>query len=210
MRNLSVYGCVLWLLGSVPVFAQDKKDPSPAEKAAERLGKLLQPGAVSGPPFAKGPASRRALWWIEHPAVPVTIHQGTPPRVALAPIQITKPGNPPEATPLLGYRKDPLLPFAVELPAGYLVRLPSPDVNQPLPLPILAQPHRDRGSLANPSYDASLLAALAQVQALRLLQVPFVPLNLPDPFEHSQAVRLRFPPDEDPQPAPVTPRPPQK
>ena len=40
--------------------------------------------------------------------------------------------------------------------------------------------------------------------------VPFVAINLPDPFEHSQAVRLRYTPDELPTPPPITPRTPTK
>src|SRR2546421_39995 len=78
---------------------------------------------------------------------------------------------------------EPVLPEAVELPTGPLVRLPSVDARETIPLPILAQPQRDRASLADPTIEASMAAALGEITPHRLLPVPFAPLNLPDPFE---------------------------
>jgi hypothetical protein len=112
----------------------------------------------------------------------------------------------PEEAPLSEIGADPARPGATEPPAGPKVRLPSVDVEQPIPLPILAQPHKDRASLADPTLEASVAAALGALTLHRAAPVPFVPINLPDPFEHSEAVRLRYPPDELPMPPPITPR----
>lgn len=65
-----------------------------------------------------------------------------------------------------------------------LVQLPSIDIHQPLPIPILAQPVKDRASLAEPEFEASLDAALQAFTPVRDQPVPFTPLNLPDPFEN--------------------------
>lgn len=81
-----------------------------------------------------------------------------------------------------------------------LIRMPSVDVNQPLPIPILARPQKDRASLADPGLEASLQAAIRPVAAVRNHPAPFVPINLPDPFENVRAGQLRNPPEESPMP----------
>ena len=91
-------------------------------------------------------------------------------------------------------------------PAGPLLRLPSVNVEQPIPVPILAKPQRDRASLADPTLEVSVAAALTPLTPRRAGPVPFVPINLPDPFEHGHAIRLRNPPDEAPLPQ-IAPRP---
>jgi hypothetical protein len=210
MKDLHFVAVALIVVQAAPVLAQEKVGPGPAEKAAKRLAELLEPGAAKEVPFASKPLPRRGSWWIEHPQAPLPVFQGTPPLLPPAPLQTAPPPHPREEAPLAGYRSEPPAPFAVALPEGSLVRLPAVDVNQPLPLPILAQPQRDRASLADPTYETSIAFALAQVQAIRIGPVPFVPINLPDPFENSQAVRLRFVLEEHPLPPLVTPRPPVK
>ena len=65
-------------------------------------------------------------------------------------------------------------------------------------------------SPAGGAYLSSVAAALAQVTTSRDAPVAFMPINLPEPFEHSQAVRLRYTPEELPTPPPITPRTPAK
>ena len=100
--------------------------------------------------------------------------------------------------PLADYRGEPAPPQALELPAGALVRLPSPDVNLPPPLPMLALPVADRVSVDDPTSEASRQAALAAAAPVRTTPTPFVRLTIPDPFEHARAVRLHTPPVEEP------------
>src|SRR4051812_13632319 len=90
------------------------------------------------------------------------------------------------------------------------VRLLSVDVAGPIPLPILARPLKDRASLTDPTLEASTAAALSKVTLSRAVPAPFQPINLPDPFEHSQAIRLRYPPGELPMPPFITPRSPTR
>lgn len=64
------------------------------------------------------------------------------------------------------------------------IRAPSPDVNQPLPLPILAQPISDRASLDDPTRDASIAAATSARIPPRTRKAPFIKGTLPDPYDH--------------------------
>jgi hypothetical protein len=209
MRLFCLIGLGL-ILRPGAALAQDKK-VSAAETASRRLAELLTPGRESGNDgMPKGPIPRRSPGSLENPEVPLPVFKGTPPHLSLPGLKQAKPGNPPEEAPLSRFRSDPVKPEFVELPAGPLVRLPSIDVEQPIPLPILAQPHRDRASLADPTLEASVAAALAPVTVARTAPMPFTPLNLPDPFENSQAIRLRYTPDELPTPPPITPRTPKK
>jgi hypothetical protein len=95
-------------------------------------------------------------------------------------------------------------PQPMKLPTKALIRLPSVNVHAPLAIPILAQGAKDRASLAEPAFEASLSAAMKPFAPTRDKPVPFIPLNLPDPFEHLRYGELRNPPGEDPMP-PVLP-----
>lgn len=188
----------------VAVLCRDLSAQAPTSaqaKVERRLAELLTPGAKaihdtlpSNLPPRKTPQS------IEQPELPLKSAQLPPP----APPKPTgKPGQPrtlPEEAPLVRIFNQPEAPHAISMPAGPLVRLWSPDVNEPLPLPILGTGVRDRASLSDPSLEASIAAAHAKLSPARTRPVPFQPHNLPDPFEHSQAVRLRTPPDELPGP----------
>jgi hypothetical protein len=103
----------------------------------------------------------------------------------------------PEEPPFSRQRIVLAEPEVIKLPAGPRVRLPSPDVNQPIPLPILAQPVRNRVPLNDPTLDVSLSAALAETVPGRTSPAPFLRLTLPDPFENRKAVRLRKTPEEE-------------
>jgi hypothetical protein len=105
----------------------------------------------------------------------------------------------PEEAPLTSSQASPILPQRPRLPAGPLVRLPGPDITKPVPLPILATGVTDRAPLTDPSGDASLAAALARPIPIRTTPAPFVPLNVPDPFENRRVAQLS-PPPEDPHP----------
>lgn len=57
------------------------------------------------------------------------------------------------------------------------------NVNQLIPLPILAQPAPDRASLDDPTRDASTAAAIAAPIPPRTRKAPFVKRTFPDPYE---------------------------
>ena len=71
------------------------------------------------------------------------------------------------------------------------------DVNQPPPLPILAQPTADRASLDDPTVDASTVAALAAAMPQRTKPVPYVRVTLPDPFDNRRPLTLTAPAEDD-------------
>lgn len=78
----------------------------------------------------------------------------------------------------------PVLPQVSALPEHDRVRVPSIDVNEPIPVPILATPLSERASLDDPTSDASTSAAIAAPIPPRASKAPFLKLMLPDPYDH--------------------------
>jgi hypothetical protein len=72
--------------------------------------------------------------------------------------------------------------------------------DQAMPLPILGKELADRVPVSDVTREASLAVAVKVVAPPRVHPVPFVPLNLPDPFERRQTVKLSVTPEEDPVP----------
>ena len=65
---------------------------------------------------------------------------------------------------------------------------------------------RDRASLGDATLDSSVAATLAGAIPMRRLAVPFVAMNLPDPFELQNYIHLIQPLAEDTPPMTVPPR----
>ncbi len=106
-------------------------------------------------------------------------------------------------------RGDPVPPEPRSLYAGDRVRVPSEDVNQPPPLPILTpQPTPDRASLDDPTADISGDAALAAPMPQRTKAAPYVRITLPDPFDNRRPL-IPPPPAEDDRPRTGTVHPPK-
>jgi len=173
------------------------------ERAEKRITELVAPGSsislsIHQPIHWK---ASRVVENFDAPSLPVS---AAPPRLLPAALKAIKPGNVPEGAPLAAFRDESQGPKQVELPTKPLIKLPSVDVSTPLPLPILAKPLADRASLGEPAFDASLQAAMKQFTPTRTKATPFVPYNLPDPFEHVRYGQLRNPPEESPTP-PVIP-----
>jgi hypothetical protein len=101
------------------------------------------------------------------------------------------------------------LPAELSLPATERVRIPSPNINEPVALPVLAQPVPDRASLEDPTGDASTAAALAATLPQRVIPAPFLRLALPEPFEFRRPLTLATPAETaDPRTCtPQTPKP---
>jgi hypothetical protein len=176
---------------------------SAMDKAEQRLAELVAPGSA----LASSPSPQIA--WKASAAVagaelPMPVFAGVTLRLAQAPLKQPKPGVAPEGPPLANFQDKTKTPKQVELPTKPLIKLPSLDVNTPLPIPTLAQPTKDRASLGDPSFDISLQAAMKPFSPQRTRPVPFTPYNLPDPFEHARYGQLRNPPEESATP-PVLP-----
>jgi hypothetical protein len=78
----------------------------------------------------------------------------------------------------------PILPQAPTLPQRARVRVASIDVNEPIPLPILATAISERAPLDDPTLDASTAAAIAAPIPPRTSKAPFLKLTLTDPYDH--------------------------
>jgi hypothetical protein len=172
----------------------------PTDKGGQLLAEKLRPANQITPLPANSPAQSKSRYGppaVENPDLPL------PATAIPGPSSIPNPKAKP-VRPALIHREPPLFrqrieladPDSVKLPAGPRIAWPSPDVNQPIPLPILARQVHDRASLDDPSGEASLAAALAPTVPDRTTPAPFLKLNLPDPFEHRNAVRLRKAPPE--------------
>lgn len=184
--------CIVIVCGLV--FAQNGFAQSAVEKAEKRIAELVAPGFSIGgtsQPMPRKPG--RAVESFEAPALPVA---AAPVRLQPGALKAARLGSVPEAAPLVSFRDESQGPKQVELPTKPLIKLPSVDVNTPLPLPILARPLADRASLGDPAFDASLMAAMKRMTPTREKATPFVPYNLPDPFEHVRYGQLRNPPEE--------------
>jgi hypothetical protein len=180
----------------------------PDDHGGRLLGKLLMPsGKVS--PVDDHPAPRRFpdSPAVEPPQVPAPVSPGDLARLPEPKAsQPARPGPLPEGMPLLGYKRTPQPPEANALPAGELVRVPSPDVNRPEQLPLLGEAAADRAPLDDPTAEMSLATALAGQMPERTSPAPFLKLTLPDPFENRQTVRLRTVPVEEATPIAAAPR----
>lgn len=99
------------------------------------------------------------------------------------------------------------LPQTPALPDMGRIRVSSPDVNRPIPLPILAQPTLDRASLDDPTHDASTIATLAAPIPPRSNKAPFLKQTLPDPYDHRRTdIATEEESKEFPLGSPQTPR----
>jgi hypothetical protein len=127
----------------------------------------------------------------------------------LPPTRGNKPLQPRLVLPETLGAVDPGRPPAPRLPAGERVRAPSPDVNQPVPLPILGQPLSDRAPVEDVTSEASSAAAVAAPPPRRTQPTPFVRNNLPDPFEFRRPVVPAKGGEEQPTPPAASPKPPR-
>ena len=194
----------------------DEEFPLPTDRGGRLLADKLRPSNQT----PRLPEDRMVA--PKHPSAPAKLEAPDlplPPVIVNAPPSIPLTDNRGKAKPIqpvLLERELPLLrqrinvnhPATIHLPAGPKIARPSPEVNQPIPLPILARPVADRASLDDFSSEASRTAALASTVPDRTAPAPALRLNLPDPFEHRDAVRPRTSPPEITLPA-DHPRPPE-
>jgi hypothetical protein len=200
-----------------PVLARGQSDEEdgvtsvfPDDAGGRLLAKMLPPHE---------PDSLR-LPRLDDPLPVVASIRMNPPDLPLPPSQLAMPRLPPPArtSPLRprlvldesldGWPQTLLMPQQQSLPDAGRIRVPSEDVSQPLPLPILSQPVPDRAALDDPTADASTTAALAAPLPMRTTPAPFFKLTLPDPYDHRR-VELPVPAEQN-EPATGTPKPPRR
>ena len=184
----------------------------PADQGGPLLRDLLGPPVrLEGDGEARpGPRPQPAPREVAKPELPTALGKADLPRRTLK----TKgtrlqPHSPAEEAPLANQRTDPRPTSRQEMRGGALIRVPSRDVNLPPALPILGVLTVDRVPLEDPTTGESAKAALAATPPIRSNPAPFVPRNLPDPFENGQTVKLRPRPEEDRAPSSGPVRPPK-
>jgi hypothetical protein len=159
----------------------------PDDRAGPILSQTLPPSEKLPAPSGRDAPAPRSLPPPDHldkPSLPLPPSQVDMPRLPAGKTPSLRPSSLPEELPLLGNKADPLPPEVQHLYAGDRIRVPSVDVNKPIPLPILAQPVSTRAPLDEVTSDASLAAALAAIPPGRTTPAPFLKQNLPDPFEN--------------------------
>jgi hypothetical protein len=182
----------------------------PDDPGGELLAKVLPPTGTADPraDHARGPRRAPAPRGLEAPSMPLP-----PSRVDV--LRLPPPRKGPALAPRLVLDEalddaphDPVPPQAQVLPAGGRIRVSAPDPNQPIPLPILAQPVPDRASLEDATAEVSTAAALAAPLPRRTAPAPFQRLKLPEPYENRRPLSLPVP-EEKATPTAAAPRTPK-
>jgi hypothetical protein len=181
------------------------------DDAGKLLAKMLAPPAVAplAPPSPAGRLERPLPGWLEFPECPTTQRSLGPVRCPARNDHGVRPAAPIERAPLQLAQAALEPPDRPELPVGALVSRPAPDVKLPPSLPILARPSSDRASLEDPTTEFTAASIIRATLPLRSQQAPFVKVNLPDPFENAEAVKVKITVTEDPQKALGSPPPPK-
>lgn len=162
----------------------------PEDAGGRLLAKVLPPKDAEPtrlqqmpPPSRRSPASDTSSPYAKLPSLPLPSSHSAMPRLP----QDTRRASLHPTLVLdetLGSLPDTLvLPQAPSLPECRRVRVASLDVNEPIPLPILARPMSDRASLDDPTVDVSSAAAIAAPIPARTKKAPFLKLTLPDPYD---------------------------
>jgi hypothetical protein len=179
----------------------------PDDRGGQLLSKVLAPD-VSHSPVERSTEPRRppATATIESPTVPMPAAPVGMPRLPIAKGNNTLKPRLLLPETLDGSPSDPRLPQVPVLPTGELTRVPSTNVNQPVPLPLLGQPLSDRAPVEDVTAEASAAAVVEAKVSLRTQPTPFVKNNLPDPFEFRRPVVAPAAPAEQPTPLADTPK----
>jgi hypothetical protein len=176
----------------------------PEDRGGELMSKLLPPEAAHKPveprTEPRRPATSAA---IESPILPLPPNPVAMPRLPVAKANTALQPRLVLPEVLGGSTVEPRPP---SLPSGELTRVPSVDVNHPIPLPILGLPLSDRAPIEDVTGEASSAAAIAATMPQRAQPAPFVKNNLPDPFEFRRPVGASPAPAEQPTPPAAAPR----
>jgi hypothetical protein len=166
--------------------AEPERFAFPDDAGGELLAKVLPPKDVEATPRHRPPSPRRitASALDEPPVLPLPTCLAVLPRLTGDDNRLSlRPRLVAEET--LGVSNDaPPLPPTPPMPDNGRIRVPSPDVNRLIPLPLLARPASDRAALDDPTLDASTAAALAAPLPPRGSKAPFLKQTLPDPYDN--------------------------
>jgi hypothetical protein len=200
-----------------------KADPSPAtdgrtfpfpeDAGGKALAKSLVPATPPPMPGAdkSGPRDRKLPAFLDGPLPALPAAAGNVPRLPLPVGKGVRPVALAERVPPDLGGGFPRLLERGELPAGPLVRQDGRDATKPAELPILSnRPVPDRAPLTDPTLEFTARSVISLNLPLRSVQVGFLRIPLPDPFEHADAARPRTPVVENPNRSLGNPPPPRQ
>ena len=173
----------------------------PDDAGGKALAKTLPPTVPPAMPASTPVAPREPKLpdFLVAPAPPLPDAASSPPRLALAPTREPRPVPLPDRVPLDLGGVIPDLPTRPELVTGSLTRTEGRDVSQPAALPPLSpKPVADRAPLTDPTAEFTAASVISPTLPLRTEPTGFVRINLPDPFENTDAAKVRTPVAEDP------------
>ncbi|MEI7683544.1 MAG: hypothetical protein WCL32_00845 [Planctomycetota bacterium] len=160
-----------------------------AQSVKDRIDKWLAP--IDNPVVVSEPKPARPIpSTIARPQPGLVNVDVLPPLSPLPAIKPYRPRNAFEPSPLLGWTGDREPPAEMKVPPATLFVQPDP---VPEIMGIFGQYVRDRVSLADPSWEASMSLILDPKMPWRDATLPFQAYNLPDPFESANTIRLRTP-----------------
>jgi len=203
-RRLALCAVAAAVVASIVMPQRQTSDAAPGKKASSAADK--DTGAVLPDPIDTIPQP-----WPADTLLPPTRAEYLP-RVRIGEEcrrGDTKTQRPAHMRPVMvlpeGVRKsDASQPYPLLMPSSVLVQAVAPDPSQLFVSPILTGPDPGRPVLSSdPTAAQSREAAMAATPRLRQKSVPFVRLDIPDPFAAIEPIALHTtPPDSDP-PAPV-------
>jgi len=197
-----------------PAPATDGKAfPFPDDAGGKALAKSLAPGPPPPMPGAdkSGPRERKFPAFLDGPIPALPAAAGNVPRLPHPAGKGVRPVTLADRVPPDLGGGFPRLPERGEFPAGALVRQEGRDVAKPADLPILSnRPVPDRAPLTDPTLEFTARSVISQSLPLRSVQIGFLRIPLPDPFEHADAARPRTPVVENPNRSLGNPPPPRQ
>ncbi len=156
------------------------------DSSGKILAKILpppDPARVSPEPKA-APKPRKGLAALEQPEAALPAANPALPGPQQFKRSPLRPRPLSDAAPLDYFYDNPTVPQRPELPPAVLVQQSGRDVNEPIPLPPQTKQLSDRASLDDPTAEFSGQRVVNHQPAMRSTPVPFVRMNLPEPFEH--------------------------
>jgi len=194
------------LVVAPPATDKAAPEPEPFRFPDDRGGALA---ARLLPPGGNDPVlPRRTPEPVRRP-VPASLETPTPPLPPTVNQVVRLPAEPPRRTlqprlldpePLAGSPLDLVRPPTPPFSVGDRTRVAALDINQPMPVPVMAQPLPDQPSLEDPTLEASLAAVVSAPPTQRTAPIPFQRAALPDPYEF----RGRLPPVPEEEATPTT------
>jgi hypothetical protein len=175
-------------------FAPDEGGKLLAATLSSDGASSAQPRAQSAPMAVKVPPAFEA----SDLHLPFELVNPAPPQIRTKedPKKKLRPRMLPPGAPLAQQTYD-IAPSREPFPVSPLVRIADVDVEAMQPVPTLSQPLPDRASLEDPTGAFSLNLVLSTTAPERGSPAPPWFLNLPDPFEHHQVVKIQALPPED-------------